>query len=276
MKSMYVIADPVQQTSPLLNRSVVITRAAHQADDLAERLRQRGAIPLFYPAIAIVPPADTVPLDAALQAAANGAFDWLAFTSTNAVIAVMERLALLNLAPARLHTRIAAVGSATARVIEQQLGMIAHVVAAEGNGSGLADALIATHNARTEMRVLLPQADLASPLFVERLTTADISVVAVTAYYTVLGTGGDAVPLLLQNGAVDTIVFASPSAVRGFLQRLANEGGNRETLKSVLIAVIGKTTASAAHDAGLRVDVLPSHPDLTLLITELERAFHVP
>jgi len=57
----------------LAGKRVVNTRAAHQAAELDDLLRGRGAVPVSYPCIAIAPPADPAPLDAALRDAAAGA-----------------------------------------------------------------------------------------------------------------------------------------------------------------------------------------------------------
>ncbi|MCX7671089.1 MAG: uroporphyrinogen-III synthase, partial [Anaerolineae bacterium] len=84
-------------SGPLQGKRIAVTRAAHQAGELDDLLRRRGAEPLPYPCIAIAPPADTGPLDAALRELAAGAFDWLVLTSRNAVDVLADRLAALGL-----------------------------------------------------------------------------------------------------------------------------------------------------------------------------------
>jgi uroporphyrinogen-III synthase len=71
---------------------VVVTRAAHQASDLASLLEARGAVPVLYPCIAIVPPEDTRELDEGIRRASKGGFDRIVFTSANTVFAVSSRL----------------------------------------------------------------------------------------------------------------------------------------------------------------------------------------
>jgi uroporphyrinogen-III synthase len=78
--------------SALQGKRIVLTRAAHQLDDLEELLRGRGAVPLPYPCIAIAPPEDPAALDAALADLLAGAFDWLVLTSQNAVLVLADRL----------------------------------------------------------------------------------------------------------------------------------------------------------------------------------------
>src|SRR3954464_6258760 len=87
---------------------IVVTRATHQAEELAAPLRERGAEVLLLPAIAIAPPPDPRALE---QAAAHAdQFDWIVFTSANAITAFV---AALRQAPGGLRGRVATVGSAT-------------------------------------------------------------------------------------------------------------------------------------------------------------------
>src|SRR5262245_22252377 len=108
--------------SPLRDKRVVITRALHQAEEMAALLRERGAQPLLYPCIAITPPDDTRLLDTALKAVERGGFDWLVLTSANTVYALDERLKALGLNVGALaNLRIAAIGRVTATAADNCL-----------------------------------------------------------------------------------------------------------------------------------------------------------
>lgn len=108
-------------TSPLAGKRVVNTRAAHQAAELDRLLRDRGAVPLSFPCIAIRPPTDVAPLDAALGRLADGGFDWVVFTSANTVEAVAGRLsASASTATGRSGVRDPAEGSPTAASLGDQ------------------------------------------------------------------------------------------------------------------------------------------------------------
>src|SRR5919108_1486288 len=80
---------------PLAGRTVVVTRAAAQAQRFTELLEASGARVIEAPAIAIGPPVSWEPLDAALTALET--FTWVVFTSTNGVLMVDRRLAALGL-----------------------------------------------------------------------------------------------------------------------------------------------------------------------------------
>jgi uroporphyrinogen-III synthase len=77
-------------TMPLNNKRILITRTRHQASSLAAQLEALGATTLLIPTIEIIPPATYAPLDAAL--AQLDRYDWLLFTSANAVEVFHHRL----------------------------------------------------------------------------------------------------------------------------------------------------------------------------------------
>ncbi|MFI5006451.1 MAG: uroporphyrinogen-III synthase, partial [Solirubrobacterales bacterium] len=83
------MTDP-RAAGPLAGRRIVVTRRLSQASALVRALRDRGAAVLEVPAIEVVPPEDVRPLDAALSR--RESYDWIAFTSANAVHAVRDRL----------------------------------------------------------------------------------------------------------------------------------------------------------------------------------------
>ena len=96
---------------------MLVTRAAGQASALAEALEAEGATAILIPAIEIVPPASYCALDAALTTMLT--YDWVLFTSANAVGASARRARTLNLP---LHAKgIAAIGPSTAAAAQSCL-----------------------------------------------------------------------------------------------------------------------------------------------------------
>ena len=79
-----------EDDAPLRGVSVLVTRSPEDAAPLTERLRSLGASVIHLPAIAIEPPQDAGPLDEALRRLDQ--YDWIAFTSRNAVTSVLDRL----------------------------------------------------------------------------------------------------------------------------------------------------------------------------------------
>jgi uroporphyrinogen-III synthase len=97
--------------APLAGLTVVVTRPRRQAGAFIERATLAGAACIAMPAIEV----DAVELDAATRARlAPDEYDWVIYTSANAVEAARAAL------PRPVAARVAAVGRATARALEQQ------------------------------------------------------------------------------------------------------------------------------------------------------------
>ena len=94
---------------PLAGKRIVVTRAPDQAGELVRTLEHMGAEIVALPAVAFESPVDSKPLDRALGELRS--FDWVLFTSQNAVRFVALRLEQLGLPPT--IRRVATVGPAT-------------------------------------------------------------------------------------------------------------------------------------------------------------------
>jgi uroporphyrinogen-III synthase len=231
---------------------------------MADLLRQAGAVPLLYPCLAINPPEDTASLDATLKSAASGEYDRLVLTSANTVHILAQRLAALEITLKDLAA--AAVGPRTAAAAEASLGVNVTLLADKHVAESLAEELSPTSGER----LLLPQSAIARSVLAERLRAAGAHVTVVDAYQTCLGQGGDPVPALLADKAVEAITFTSSSTVTNFLERLSMEGGDSRHLDGVCLAAIGPVTAATMAKANLVVGVMPSDYTLNGLVNALE------
>jgi len=227
-------------TSPgsLDGRRVLITR---RWPELAIALRAAGATVTEVPAIEIRPPADPGPLDRALAELAR--YDWLVFTSANAVEAVASRMSSHGegLPPA---LRIASVGPATTEAVGTvwREARVELQPTRDFRGSGLVEAF-AAHDLAGR-RVLLPVSDRAAATVGEGLSARGARVDRIIAYRTESSAGRAALRRELDRG-VDGVVFASPSAVEA-LEAAARDGG-----RPVPAFAIGPTTADAVRAARL-------------------------
>jgi hypothetical protein len=146
---------------PLAGRTVVVTRAAAQAQRFTELLRASGARVIEAPAIVIGPPPSWEPLETALGGVES--FTWVVFTSTNGVLMVDRRLAALGLAWTALSAcRVAAIGPATADALREH-GVRVDVVPAEYRAEGLVSRLAPLLAAAAAARGAAPVALLAHP-----------------------------------------------------------------------------------------------------------------
>lgn len=217
---------------------VLITRPRHQVAELVEDLRRLGAEPIELPLIEILPLEDPAALDRALTAS----YDWIIFTSANAVRAVVERGKLLR------TTRIAAVGPATARVLAQH-GLTAVEVPSEFRGEKIAEELKGVAG----KRILLPQANIARSNLADRLREKGARVTSVVAYRTVAADNVHELKRLLEQG-IDIVTFFSPSAVRSYGSAIGKPGAR--TSNQPAVVCVGPVTAEAAREVGLNVDAV--------------------
>jgi uroporphyrinogen III methyltransferase / synthase len=240
-------------TRPLAGRTVVVTRAAAQAQRFTELLQASGARVIEAPAIVIGPPASWEPLDAAL--AALETFTWAVFTSTNGVLMVDRRLAALGLGWTALSgRRIAAIGPATADALREH-GVRVDVVPAEYRAEGLVARLRPLLSASD--RILLPRAAQTRDVLVIELREAGAQVTEVAAYATRKAEGGaPRVGEALAAGTIDAITFTSSSTARNFAEAFT-EAERRAWRGQVAVASIGPITAATAAEYGLTTDIMP-------------------
>lgn len=256
-------------SKPLQGIRVLNTRALHQAEVLDEMLKERGALPLSYPSIAIHPPHETDQLDASLRALASGVYDWLVLTSANTVLSIAARLEALGVRLPVGKFQLAAVGPSTARQAEHALGLRVHVLPKEF----IADALIDALPVAQGTRVLLPESALAKPALADGLRGRGAIVDALVAYENAIGEGGVNLKNLVNAGYVDAITFTSASTVHNLIERLNQEGGIKEMLRHIPAACIGPKTAQVAESYGLHVIAMPESHTLEGLVEALEAYF---
>jgi hydroxymethylbilane synthase len=240
-------AGPAAQNGVLEGRRVVVTRARAEAEPLCERLAALGAIPICAPAIKIEPVDDLHPLDDAIAGIA--AFDWVVFTSTEAVEIFRQRWTRAGKTPADLRgVKVAAVGPVTARALAAW-GAQPDFVPDEFAGDALAEGLgiVAGH------RLLLPRAEIARHETVEIFERRGATVVVLPIYRTVAAEIDATVIEDIRRG-VDAVLFTSGSTVQHFMNNMRQHDPGFGFPAHARIICIGPVTAGAAREAGLRVD----------------------
>lgn len=254
---------------PLFGKRVLVTRPAHQSDDLARMLREEGAEAVVAPAIRIVGPTDPAPLR---DAVARMGYDWVVLTSANGVTALFEEIARQGKdARALGGARVCAIGPATQDAL-RSYGVSADVVPDEFVGEGAAQAVIASGDPKG-LRVLLPRAEVAREALPELLRAAGAEVDVVAAYRTVGASEDDAIAIrdAIHRKRVDVVSFTSPSTVREVAAAL---GAHADALsEGFTIACIGPVTADAARARGWPVHVVPSDYTSAGLVAALREAF---
>jgi uroporphyrinogen III methyltransferase/synthase len=254
------------ETKPLFGWRVLVPRTREQASAVSERLREYGAVPEEVPTIAVEPPRTPQQMERAVKGLVTGRYQWVAFTSTNAVKAVREKLEEYGLdARAFAGVKVAAVGDATTAAL-LDFGIRPDLVP-EGSQSaeGLADEWPPFDDVLDPInRVLLPRADIATETLLARLTELGWETEDVTAYRTVRAAPPPApIREAIKGGGFDAVLFTSSSTVRN----LVGIAGKPHT--ATVITCIGPATAQTAKEHGLRVDVLAPTPSASALAQAL-------
>jgi uroporphyrinogen-III synthase len=256
---------------PLAGKRIVITRAPEQAPTFFHALNEAGANVTILPCIDFVPPEDWSAVDSALSRLPQ--YDWIAFTSQNAVRFFSRHARELNLASLDLRAsgpKIAALGTATAEVATGE-GLPPDFIASAARSGSEFVAAFASRARGT--KVLLPASDQAGDRIAEALRAVGADVTRVVAYRTCMpeSLDGDAVDRIRREGA-DLIFFGSPSAFRNFVQMV-----NKDTLdwlvESSAFGAIGPTTAQAIRDAGIEVGFESPQPNTNDIIQAMTYYF---
>jgi uroporphyrinogen III methyltransferase/synthase len=228
---------------PLFGKRVVVTRASAQAGGLRAALASLGAEVLELPALRVVP-LDPAPLREALDRIAE--YDWVVFTSQNAVAFLWESLRVAGRdARALAGRKLACVGRSTADALLAR-GLAADVVPGRFVAEGVLEALDERDDVRGT-RVLYVANEGARDVLPEGLADRGCTVDVVPVYRTASdGKGSSALREALSNRRVDALTFASASAVRGFVEAVGAELARRAPAVS-----IGPVTSDAVRAAGI-------------------------
>ncbi len=248
---------------PLFGRTVVVTRAAHQAAALSRRLQDVGASVLELPVIGLVPPPDGgAALEVGASRLAAGEYAWAVFTSANAV---HRFFALVPDSRSLGRVQVAAVGPGTAGTL-RDYRIVADLVPDDYQGEGLLERFPVPAPAPGLGAVLIPQAAGARPELRTGLEAKGWQVDAVEAYRTAPQIVSE--ELLGACAQADAICFASSSAVDSYVDQAMSAG----TGTPPVVACIGPITAATARARGLDVAAEAGEHTLDGLVSALVSA----
>ena len=254
------------ETKPLFGWRVLVPRTRDQAAPMVARLRTYGAQSEEVPTISVEPPRSPLQMDKAVRGLVEGRYEWVAFTSVNAVRAVREKFEEYGLdARAFSGLKVATVGDVTAHAL-QAWGIEPDLVpTGEQSAAGLAAEFPPYDDVLDPInRVFLPRADIATETLAAGLQQLGWEVEDVTAYRTVRAAPPPAsVREAIKTGKFDAAVFTSSSTVRNLV------GIAGKPHPSTIVAVIGPATAKTCEEHGLRVDVIAAKPSVVELADAL-------
>ncbi|WP_298890917.1 uroporphyrinogen-III synthase [uncultured Serinicoccus sp.] len=269
-----VVGHPVElqaelswwESKPLFGWSILVPRTKEQSGPMADRIAGYGASASVVPTISVEPPRTPQQMDRAVKGLVTGRYEWIGFTSVNAVRAVREKFEALGLdARAFAGLKLAAVGGVTAQAL-REWGLEPDLVPdGEQSAQGLLESWPPFDDVLDPInRVFLPRADIATDTLVAGLEAMGWEVDDVTAYRTVRAAPPAAsVREAIKGGAFDAVCFTSSSTVRNLV------GIAGKPHPHTVVACIGPATARAAEEHGLRVDVVAPEPSSTSLVDAL-------
>lgn len=246
----------------LKNTKVIVTRSREQVSQLAHYLQLRGAEVMEFATIQISPPESFAELDRALTELAS--YDWLLFTSQNAVLYFQERLQYLGITMEKnSRLKIACVGAATAdRVCH--MGLKVDLLPTQYVAEGLISAMDA-RGVRNN-KILFPRALEARAYVVDQLVARGCTVDLVEAYQNILPKiSSAACQKIFVEGKADWITFASSSAVVNF-REIVGKDHVVSYLQNIKIACIGPITAKTLQNFGLKVAAQPQRHTLQAMV----------
>ncbi len=254
------------ETKPLFGWQILVPRTQDQAGPMTERIAAYGATASVVPTISVEPPRTPQQMDKAIKGLVTGRYEWVGFTSVNAVRAIREKFTECGLdARAFSGLKIAAVGGVTTQAL-REWGLEPDLVPEqEQSARGLLDAWPPFDEVLDPInRVLLPRADIATDTLVAGLQQIGWQVDDVTAYRTVRATPPPApVREAIKGGEFDAVCFTSSSTVRNLV------GIAGKPHPCTVVACIGPATARTAEEHGLRVDVIAPEASAAALIDAL-------
>jgi uroporphyrinogen III methyltransferase/synthase len=257
---------------PLFGKRILVTRPRDQSAELVRRLEDMGADTIEAPLIRIAPPDDFGPLDDACARVSE--FDWIVFSSSNAVDAFFDRLLAGPRDLRAVRGKVCGVGPATAERLAKY-GLKVDLIPAEYRAEALVESM--RHIGAVEgARVLLPRADIGREVLADDLRRQGADVTEVVAYRTVVAeperdSEPDIYRMLLEK-RIDVVTFASPSAVRNFVRVLGAEPA-ADLLRATIVACIGPVTNEACLQSNIPTTIMPVQYTVPALVNAIVAHF---
>ncbi len=228
---------------PLFGMRVLVTRAAHQAGELAAALSDLGADVLVQPAIELGPPEDWAPVDRALDRIDE--FDWIVFSSSNGVRSLLDRLLERRDLRSLARVKLAAIGPGSAAELGRY-HLRADIVPDEYRAESLAAAL--SDEATSGKRFLLARASRGREVLAEELVARGGHVEQVVVYTSRdVAAPDEEIARLLRQGQIDWITVTSSAIARSLAQAFGAD------LQRSRLASISPITSATLAESGLKV-----------------------
>ena len=249
----------------LNGKTILITRAEHQANDLAGMIKKNGGSAVTFPTIQIKAPGSWAGCDAACAQIAS--YHGIIFTSVNALEFFIKRYLSLNHPVQSLQEKtIFAVGDKTRQALNKhsiKVNLIPDKFTAEELAKTLTEEMIAGK------LFLFPRGNLGKNTLVDHIISLKGEIQPVIVYITQKAErrNVEQIRQMLQRGKIDFITFTSPSTAKNFFELITDFS---LVQKKVKLAVIGPVTASAIEKLGYKVDITAKNSTIESMIEEIK------
>ncbi|MCX8030513.1 MAG: uroporphyrinogen-III C-methyltransferase [Thermodesulfovibrionales bacterium] len=253
------------EKKPLFGQRILITREYTKE---YFKLEELGAEIFEFPTIKIIPPPDFKDLDNSISSIDN--YNWLVFTSKNAVKFFFERLIYLNKDARDLKSlKICCIGIKTSEELKKY-GILADFIPEEFNAEGLIKAFSnnLSNNSFSNLKILMPRAYEARESFPQQIRELGGSIDIPEAYRTVKPEKhAKRLQRFLKSGRITVATFTSASTFNNFMNIVGIEA--IDILKNLKIAAIGPITAKAIEKTGLKVHIMPKEATISAMVEEI-------
>jgi uroporphyrinogen-III synthase len=242
---------------------VVVTRDERVDDGFSRALAALGAQPVPLQTIRVEPVQDLALLDAALDRLDS--FEWVIFTSANAVDATCVRAAWRTAWVRPIRPRVAAVGPSTKAHLDAR-GVAVAVTPPRASALDLVAALQSDGHVLKGARMLWPRSEIAPRDLADALESAGALVSDPVVYRTVAVTPPGLTTFVrdLESGTVDAVAFLSPSSARALAQQMP-DGTLASIAGRAIVASIGPSTSDALRTLGAAPEIEPAERSATAL-----------
>ncbi len=252
---------------PLWGKRIVVTRPQAQAGSLVEKITERGGVVVELPVIEIVKEKDLQKLQYMIENLQD--FDWVLFTSVNAVDIFFREMAVQML-DARIFKGISvgAIGPVTGHRLKQY-GLLTDLIPRQYSAEGIIEAL--KKHIQPGQNILLPRAQGARTILPEELKALGATIEEIALYRAATSPDiSQEAAADIRQGNIDMITFTSSSTVSAFVDIIGKEHV-RTVDATAVVACIGPITADTARAAGFGVDIVAEKYTIEGLVEAIVR-----
>ncbi len=252
------------EAKPLFGWRVLLPKTKDSIAETVAQLEQLGATVTDVATLSVEQPRTPQQMERAIHGLVSGRYEWIVFTSHNAVRAVWEKCQEYGLdARAFAGLKIATSGEGTAAQLTE-FGIRPDLSIAENLTTADLLEVFPDYDEILDPinRVFLPRADIATESLAAGLVELGWEVDDVTAYRTVRAAPPAAeIRDAIKSGGFDAVLFTSSATVRNLV------GIAGKPHAATVVACIGPQTAKTCEEHGLTVDVLATEPTIENLLT---------